>query len=162
MNRYFYKMRRTIERNNGEIFNYMGDGLLALFGVEDSIEAVEDSVSSAIEMLQAMDDMQPYLQNTYGQSLQIGIGIHYGELVIGTIDDSHYDKKMVIGDAVNFASRVESANKSECARLLISQPMYDKLQHTIEIGHACKVEIKGKSGEHKLYEVKAISRAAIS
>ena len=76
----------------------MGDGLLALFGVEDSIKAAEDSVSSAIEMSQAMDDMQPYLQNTYGQSLQIGIGMHYGELVIGTIDDSRHDKKMVIDD----------------------------------------------------------------
>ena len=157
LNRYFYQMRKIIERNNGEVFNYMGDGLLALFGVEDGHGAIENGVRSGMEMLEAMDKMQPYLQQTYGQSLQIGVGIHCGDVVIGTIDDSQNDKKMVIGDAVNFASRVESANKETGTRLLISQTMYDELQEKIQIGKTCSVELKGKSGKYQLYEVLSLS-----
>jgi len=157
LNRYFHQMRNIIERNNGYIYNYMGDGLLALFGVDDPTHAMEDSVRSGLEMLQAMDDMQPYLQRTYKQNLQIGVGIHSGDVVIGTIDDSLSDKKMVIGDAVNFASRIESSNKKVGTRLLVSQPVHNNLQDKLEIGKTCSVEIKGKSGEHQLYEVLSLT-----
>ena len=104
-----------------------------------------------------MEKMQPYLQMTYGQNLKIGIGIHYGDVVIGSIDDSHNDKKMVIGDAVNFASRVESANKKLGTSLLISQTVHDELKGGVQIGKSCTVEIKGKSGEHRVYEVLSLS-----
>jgi adenylate cyclase len=157
LNRYFYLMRRIIERNKGEIFNYMGDGLLALFGADDSANAVENSVRSAMEMLTAMQEMQTYLNKTYGQGLQIGIGIHSGDVVIGAINDQSNDKRMVIGDAVNVASRVESANKEMGTNLLVSQTVYDELSGKIETGKSCTVQIKGKSGKHALYEVLSLA-----
>ena len=157
LNRYFRKMRKVIEANHGQVYNYMGDGLLALFGVEDSESAAEHAVRCGLQMLKSMDEMQPYLENTYQQGLDIGIGIHCGDVVIGTIDDSMGDRKMVIGDAVNFASRVESANKASGTRLLISQTVFEEIGDRIEIGLKCSVEIKGKTGEHRIYEVNSLA-----
>ncbi|MBT7952393.1 MAG: adenylate/guanylate cyclase domain-containing protein [Gammaproteobacteria bacterium] len=157
LNRYICQMRLIIERNNGEVFNYMGDGLMALFGVEKESWAIENAVRSGMEMLEAMDNMQPYLQETYGQGLQMGVGIHCGDVVIGSFEDSSNAMKMVIGDAVNFASRVESANKETGTKLLVSQTVFDRLKEKIQIGKTCSVELKGKSGEHQLYEVLSIS-----
>jgi adenylate cyclase len=157
LNRYIYQMRLIVERNNGEVFNYMGDGLMALFGVEKESWAIENAVRSGMEMLEAMDNMQPYLQETYGQGLQMGVGIHCGDVVIGSFEDSSNAMKMVIGDAVNFASRVESANKETGTKLLVSQTVFDRLKEKIQIGKTCSVELKGKSGEHQLYEVLSIS-----
>ena len=157
LNRYFHQMRKIIERNKGNIYNYMGDGLLALFSLEDSPQAMENAVLCGLEMLQAMNEMQPYIQRTYNQNLQIGVGLHFGDVVIGTIDDSLSAKKMVIGDAVNFASRIESANKEAETRLLLSHPLYDHIRSKVEIGKTCEVEVKGKEGLHTLYEVLSIS-----
>ena len=108
-------------------------------------------------MLGAMDEIQPYLQSTYKQNLQIGVGIHCGQVVIGTIDDSLSGKKMVIGDAVNFASRIESSNKDAGTRLLVSESVYDNLKHKADIGKTCSFVIKGKSGKHQLYEILSFS-----
>ena len=109
-----------------------------------------------MRMLDSMDDMQAYLQRTYGQGLQIGIGIHAGEVVIGSIDDTRKDKKLVIGDAVNVASRVESQNKQTGSRLLITENVYESLKDKLEIGLTCSTELKGKPGEYGLYEVLSI------
>lgn len=157
LNRYFHRMRKIIEYNKGQVYNYMGDGLLALFGVSDPDTALEDGVRCGLQMLQAMDDMQEYLEKTYQQGLQTGVGIHYGEVVIGTIDDSMGRRKIVIGDAVNFASRVESANKEAGTRLLVSKPVYEAIKKNAVIGHSCQVAIKGKPGQHRLYEVVSLS-----
>jgi len=128
LNRYFHKMREIIERNHGYINNYMGDGLLALFGVYDPLSATEYGVSAGLEMLQAMDDLQPYIEQTYNQKLQMGVGVHCGEVVIGSIGNSDREKRMVIGDAVNVASRIESCNKSAGTRLLVSEAVYEQLK----------------------------------
>ena len=158
LNRYFRKMRQVIEDNHGQVYNYMGDGLLALFGVEESGSAPENAVRCGLQMLEVMQQMQPYLENTYQQGLDIGIGIHCGDVVIGTIDDSMGDRKMVIGDAVNFASRVESANKTSGTDLLISRSVFEEIGDSLEIGKTCSVEIKGKSGEHSIYEVLSMDK----
>ncbi len=157
LNRYFYRMRKIIEDNQGEIFNYMGDGLLALFNAEDCSVSKANSVRAALQMLDSMDKMQSYLERTYGQGLHIGIGIHAGDVVIGSIDDACNDKKMVIGDAVNFASRVESENKRLGSRLLVSESVYESLKDGLEIGLSCSTEVKGKQGRFGLYEVLSFS-----
>lgn len=157
LNRYFHVMRKIIECHDGRIYNYMGDGLLALFGVEEPAQAAENSVRCGLAMLQAMDDMESYLQHTYNQILRIGIGVHLGDVVIGAIDAGSGGRMMVIGDAVNVASRIESANKTMGTRLLVSQSVFNELQATLQIGKACALELKGKTGAYQLYEALAFN-----
>lgn len=153
LNRYFLQMGKVIGRNNGIINNYMGDGFMALFGVdsEDNIES--RAVTAGLEMLTAVKELQPYFQSAYKISLTIGIGIHVGDVVVGRIG-AHGSKSLTaIGDAVNFASRIEAANKEHRTSLLISDETHQAVAHLIETGRTLNVPIKGKTGVHRLYEV---------
>ncbi|HEY5573933.1 MAG TPA: adenylate/guanylate cyclase domain-containing protein [Anaerolineales bacterium] len=153
LNRYFYHMRQVVERNKGYINNYMGDGLLALFGLDDPANAAERAVHAGLEMLREMENLQPYIKQTYGQNLQMGVGIHYGDVVIGNLGNAASERSMVIGDAVNVASRIESCNKIASTRLLVSAAVYDQLGDRVTVGKKSNFTLKGKEDEFQLYEI---------
>ncbi len=98
-----------IRRNDGVISDYIGDGLIALFGVEDSDEAMLNAVKAGLEMFAVVEELNPYLEGMYGRHFQIWIGMHFGEVVVGTIGVADMTKVVAIGDAVNFASRIKDA-----------------------------------------------------
>ena len=161
LNRYFRKMGRVISRYDGMINNYMGDGLMALFGMENSQQAAEQAVRAAIEMLEAMEKFNSHLETLYHQSLKIGIGIHYGSVVIGEVGASDNKRVTAIGDAVNLASRIESANKLVGTTLLISESIYTQVREQVIINQSHKVQLPGKSGEYLLYEVVGVTYPSI-
>jgi adenylate cyclase len=158
LNRYFHAMGRQVERFGGCIDNYMGDGLMALFGLRESEAETQGSpalraVQAALAMLATMDELKPYLQTAYGSSFDMRIGIHYGEAVVGSVGAIGRERVTAIGDAVNFASRIETANKAAGTRLLISEALYAQVQPHVRIGCSLRVPIPGKHGEYALYEV---------
>jgi adenylate cyclase len=153
LNRYFDLIGKAITANGGFINNYMGDGIMALFGVDGQPDAALRAVRAGLGMLEAVENFKPYLKNTYHKTFDIGIGIHYGEAVVGPIGASNMKTMTAIGDAVNFASRIESANKDAGTRLLISEDTYDTVHDSITIGRTTRVQLKGKSGDYALYEV---------
>jgi adenylate cyclase len=153
LNRYFHLMGAIIERNGGYIDNYMGDGIMALFGVDNPAGAVEKALQAGLEMLQEMVAFNEYLRALYDQGLEIGIGIHYGEAVVGTVGAINNKKLTAIGDAVNFASRIESANKEAKTHLLISEDTYAEVKDRFRFGKTVRLSLKGKTGEYNLYEV---------
>ncbi|HEX9664950.1 MAG TPA: adenylate/guanylate cyclase domain-containing protein [Thermodesulfobacteriota bacterium] len=152
LNRYFLRMDQAIMRNGGYIDNYMGDGLLALFGVENNDNASLHAVKAGLEMLEEMERLRPYLQTIYDRCWEIGIGIHYGEAVIGTIGGS-IRRTTIIGDSVNFASRIESANKELKTNLLVSERVYEMVKAKVLVNQRVKLKIKGKTGEYALYQI---------
>ncbi len=153
LNRYFHQVGQAIQRNGGCIDNYMGDGLMALFGVEDSRDATLQAIRAGLDMLDAVERLRPYLQNIYTRSFQIGIGVHYGEVVVGAIGHDETKRVTAIGDAVNLASRIESVNKQAGTEFLISEAAYNHAKELIRIGKTVEVTLPGKSGEYTLYEV---------
>ena len=150
-------MDRVIGSNGGYIDNYTGDGLLAVFGAANSRKAPLRAVTAGIEMLEAVERLGPYLQPLYGRSLQIGVGVHYGEVVVGSFGPSDRRRDTVIGDAVNVASRIEGANKEVGTSLLISGTVYRQVKDHIRLGQKARIRLRGKSGEHDLYEVCALA-----
>ncbi len=76
LNRHFHELGEIIESNGGHIDNFIGDALMALFGVDGDKTAPFRSVKAAVEMLQANDRMSPYMEATYGHAFPIGIGVH--------------------------------------------------------------------------------------
>lgn len=153
LNRYFHEMGRVITRNGGQIDNYMGDGLMALFGMGNAPDAALQAVKAGLEMLSAMEHMKPYLQAIYAKSFRIGIGIHYGDVVVGAIGAKSLKRVTAIGDAVNLASRIEAANKQAVSELLISEETYNEVKEKIVVRRTVRVKLPGKSGEYALYEV---------
>ena len=156
LNRYFHQMGREITRFGGCIDNYAGDGLMALFGLDDPTEAPLQAVKAGLAMLEAMERFRPYLETIYSKSFQIGIGIHYGEVVVGEIGAEDLKRVTAIGDAVNLASRIEAANKQTGTRLLISEETYDEVKHRVSVGRTIRIALPGKSGEYTLYELTAV------
>ncbi len=153
LNRYFQKMGYAINRNGGMINNYMGDGLMALFGLENSEKAAEQAVRAGVEMLEELEKLNPYFETLYRHRLRIGIGIHCGLVVVGNLGAEQNQSVTAIGDAVNLASRIEAANKQVGTSLLISEETYQEIKDLAIVNQCVSVKIPGKSGEYPLYEV---------
>ncbi|MGH7600142.1 MAG: adenylate/guanylate cyclase domain-containing protein [bacterium] len=158
LSRYFHLMGQVISRHGGYISDYIGDGIMALFGIEDPARAAVQAVKAGIEMLATVEKLNPYLETMYKKSFHIRIGVHYGEVVVGTIGVANMKKMAAIGDAVNFASRIEVANKELGTKFLISEDTYNEVRNHVRVNRCCiHVTLRGKSGEYVLYEVIGLS-----
>lgn len=152
LNRYFRQMDRVIRGHGGYIDNYIGDGLMALFGVDGAPEAPLRSVRAGLDMLAAVESLRPYLDACGNRGFRIGVGVHCGEVVVGSVGVEN-PRVTAIGDAVNFASRIEAATKETGASLLISADTYAAVKERVRIGREFTLDIRGKTGAHTLYEV---------
>jgi adenylate cyclase len=123
----FAVLVEILDRHGGIVNKFLGDGFLALFGAPlATTEAAQQAVAAARDMLIAMERI-----NTASLwPLRIGIGIHFGEVVAGSIGSPRRKEYTVIGDTVNFASRLEALNKEFGSQLLISAPVRDALGNT--------------------------------
>ncbi|WP_420135888.1 adenylate/guanylate cyclase domain-containing protein [Rhodopseudomonas sp.] len=114
----------VLEQHGGIVNKFLGDGFLALFGapIEDP-DAATGAVAAGREMLSAMEE-----NNTdHPWPLRIGISIHIGDAVVGTVGSPRRKEYTVIGDTVNFAARLESLNKEFGTQLLISSAIRDEV-----------------------------------
>ena len=162
LNRHFHELGEIIESNGGYIDNFIGDALMALFGVDGDKTAPFRSVKAAVEMLQANDRMSPYMEATYGHAFPIGIGVHYGEAVIGTLGSSSKERLTAIGDTVNVASRIEAANKEAGTRLLISSELYELVKNDVIMDDFIRVKLRGTQERVSLFEISGIQPAALA
>ncbi len=153
LNRYFAQVGEVIERNDGYIDKFVGDGLMAIFGVEGQPDAPIRSVNAALQTLAAVDRMKPFFASMYGITFDIRIGLHLGEAVIGSIGSPGHERLTAIGDAVNIASRVETANKEAGTRLLISEALYERVKDEVEMTDFVRVRLRGTSDRITLYEI---------
>jgi adenylate cyclase len=158
LNKYFHVVGQPIEKHGGYIDNYMGDGLMALFGLRDDSEdsPVLRALHAGFGMLQAMDSLKSYLLAAFGQSFDIGIGIHYGVAVVGSVGAIGSERVTAIGDAVNMASRIESANKLFGTQLLLSQEAHEQVARYAQVASVHEVVLPGKSGTYKLVEIASL------
>lgn len=113
-----------LDRHGGIVNKFLGDGFLALFGAPlEASDAAHRAVAAGRDMLTAMDRINA--QTSW--PLRIGIGIHFGEVVAGNIGSPRRKEYTVIGDTVNFASRLEALNKEFGSQLLISASVREAL-----------------------------------
>ncbi|RXH34795.1 adenylate/guanylate cyclase domain-containing protein [Bradyrhizobium zhanjiangense] len=130
-----------LDRHGGIVNKFLGDGFLALFGAPlEASDAAHRAVAAGREMLTAMDRINA--QTSW--PLRIGIGIHFGEVVAGNIGSPRRKEYTVIGDTVNFASRLEALNKELGSQLLISESVREALgddgSDAVALG---EVEVRG-------------------
>ena len=109
-----------VDRHHGVVNKFLGDGFLAMFGapIDDPAAAV-NAATAGREMLQAIDESN----DGHDWPIRIGIGVHIGDAVTGTVGSPRRKEYTVIGDTVNLASRLESLNKEYGSQFLISEGM---------------------------------------
>ena len=164
LNLHLRQMGEIVSNYGGRIDNYMGDGFMALFESDAPEQAALQAVRAGLEMLKSVERLAPYLEDLYHRSFQIRIGLHYGKVVAGKLGHPGHKRMTVIGDAVNLASRIESANKKAGTRFLISEETHALLKDQLQVGKRVDMDLPGKSGKYRLYEVTGLkeSRASLS
>lgn len=125
LNSLFGEVGSAIERNRGYIDKFMGDGMMALFGLEsDPADSSRDALRAAIDAQDATARAMRMLTQHLNEPLRIGIGIHTGNVVVGRIgrtsDQTSPSRLTAIGDTVNIAARLESATKDLKAPVVVS------------------------------------------
>jgi two-component system sensor histidine kinase ChiS len=140
----------VIRNHNGFIDKYIGDAIMALFP-----ETVDDAVQAAIDMQKQVGIYNSYLQECGCQPIAIGIGLHTGTLMLGTVGESERMETTVIADAVNLASRLEGLTKIYGVDILISEQTLKRLNNQLK--QNCRflgrVKVKGKSQSVDIFEV---------
>ena len=115
----------VVVAHGGVVHQLLGDGLMALFGFPaPSEDAPRRAVDAALEILRSVDEAcaAGRLAET-----RLGIGLHAGEAVVGPVGSAAHREYKVTGDVVNVAARIEKLCKGLDARVLVSEPLYDRL-----------------------------------
>ena len=164
LNNYLESMTPSINNNNGFIDKYIGDAVMALFPT-----SAEDSVTAALEMNKELVNFNKTRTESGGKTVNMGVGIHIGQLVLGTIGRKTRMETTVISDTVNASARLESLNKVYGTNILISGVVRKELSKTAQ--KTCRLidrtQVKGKTQYLDVYEVissedKALSEAKFS
>jgi adenylate cyclase len=122
LNQYFASMGTAIERSGGHLDKFIGDGIMALFGVTSGpARGCRESLLAARAMAEALDELNRTLAHDLAEPLRIGIGIHAGHAIVGEMGHGRATTLTAIGDAVNTASRLESMNKEHGSQLIVSE-----------------------------------------
>ncbi|OAN49764.1 adenylate/guanylate cyclase domain-containing protein [Magnetospirillum moscoviense] len=122
LHRFFQQMTRALTLTGGHYSNFTGDGLMALYGLKgsDSRKAVTAALAGAREMTASLERLNSELAAELPVPLRMGIGIHYGEAIVGTMGPPGAQIISAIGDTINTAARLEGLTKEHDCPLVLS------------------------------------------
>jgi len=154
LNEYFDIMVEAISEQEGMVDKFIGDAIMAGFGVPMSHEDDEDrAVRAAINMIKRLREWNVQRELEGNLPVDMGIGLNTDSVVSGNIGSSKRMDYTMIGDGVNLAARLESACKAYAARILISEFTYQNLKGTYQARHVDEVIVKGKTKPVGVYEI---------
>ena len=131
LNRYFTQVAEVIELNDGYIDKFVGDGLMAIFGVQGQDDAPVRAVNAALQTLATVDRLKPFFASMYGIDFDIRVGLHLGEAVIGSVGSPGNERLTAIGDAAHeMAGFLDPASFKHRARVQEHQPWRARQRRT--------------------------------
>ena len=154
LNRYFTVLGKCIARHNGIINKYIGDAIMAMFGVPVASSChAADAYRAALDMRQALAALNAEFRAEGKPELHFGIGIHTGRVFAGTIGAEDRMEYTIIGDTVNTASRIESLCKTYRTDILLSEASAAHLEAPLRgnLHFVDDASIRGKEDKIKLY-----------
>ena len=119
LNDYLQRVEPHITENGGFVDKFVGDGMMALF--QDGTTSRKDSVDAGLDILQELADINRMRAVTDSRPISIGIGIHYGNVMLGTIGSRTRLDTTAVGDTVNTAARIQDLTKLYQAEMLVSE-----------------------------------------
>ena len=157
LNRYFRATGHAIEAAGGRVDKFIGDGVMAIFGLEQEPQvACRQALDAARRMALALDDLNEAMSGDLDQPLRIGIGLHAGPTIVGQMGYERATQLTAIGDTVNTASRLETLTKEFGVELVVSQELLDRAGIDLAAYERHDVEIRGRQ---ERLAVRAVKRA---
>ncbi len=148
---YRKEMTKIIFKYNGIIDKFIGDGMLAVFGIPSSQGSINDcinSIKASTEMIKKIKK----IKDPFGNNIKIGVGIHFGEVFGGNVGFEERLEYTLIGDPVNTASRIETLTKKYNCSIIISESIYNNSNKFSKVKKLPETKVKGKSIPLKIYE----------
>jgi adenylate cyclase len=144
-------MIEIVNRHHGVINKFLGDGFMAVFGapLSDGADCL-NGLEAAREILSRIEDEVAAARVL---PTRVGIGVHSGEAVTGSIGSSLRKEYTVIGDVVNVASRIEQLNKQFGSQLLISEAVWQEVSDKFNATPMGAVQVKGREAPIQVYQV---------
>jgi adenylate cyclase len=154
LNSYFEVMVGIITRHGGVVDKFVGDAIMAVWGAPHMTpDDARNAVIACLEMRQALESFNSQRISEGKVPIMMGMGLHAGPVVAGTVGSNDRLEYTVIGDTVNTASRIESSTKSFGTDLLISEEVCKRVEGQFMITIAGSTKVKGKATPLNLAKV---------
>ena len=154
LNQYFRAMGGAVEESGGHLDKFIGDGVMALFGIgSDQRQGARQAMRAAHLMALGLDRLNEELANDLKQPLRMGMGIHGGPAIVGEMGYRHATSVTAIGDAVNTASRLETMTKDYGAQLVVSREVAELAGIDMSAYEQHEVAVRGREEPMQVYVV---------
>ncbi len=151
LNDYFTRMGKVIrDRYEGTIDKFIGDAIMAIFGAPiEKGDEIDRALMCALDMMKELEK----LNEEKGYNLKFGIGMHYGEVIVGNVGTPTRMDYTCIGDTVNTASRIEHLTREVGLGILVSETMKDSASEDFIFEYVGEYVLRGKTGKMKIYRL---------
>ncbi|MEM1316640.1 MAG: adenylate/guanylate cyclase domain-containing protein [Pseudomonadota bacterium] len=154
INQFSRAMGEAVEREGGRIDKFLGDGFMAIFGIDTTPErGARSSVAAAAAMMSALQHLNERLESDLDKPLRIGIGLHTGSVILGDMGYGPSRGLTAIGDVVNTASRLEAATKTEGCVLCVSETTTGLAQVAPEASSRREIQVRGRDEPVVIYAI---------
>jgi len=144
LNEFFGIMVNIVFRNNGVLDKFIGDQIMAVFGVIDSEDGgAYDAVKTSLEIQKATEELMNFRSENGKETFEIGIGINTGNAIIGSVGSENRMDYTVIGDCVNIASKLEQTAKG--SEIIIGEETYLKILNSFRVEKGEDVWVANKT-----------------
>jgi len=158
LNQYFQSMGTAIEDAGGQIDKFIGDGIMALFGIHNDQEnGAGQALAAAREMSLRLQQMNDRLKNDLDEPLRLGIGIHQGPAIVGTMGHGTASQITAIGDTVNTAARLEALTKEFGVQLLVSFAVENSAHIDLGTYEQAEVNVRGRTQSLHIRKIESAS-----
>jgi adenylate cyclase len=154
LNQFFSELEQALAETNGHFAQFNGDGLMAIYGLDSGAErGTAESIAGALAMLQRLTKLNEKLGDELSKELKIGIGIHTGVAIVGSMGPSASPTVSALGDSVNVAARLEAQTKEFGVPLVVSAETaeFSKIDFSKFPKH--RIQVKGRERKIVVYAV---------
>ncbi|NJM28399.1 MAG: adenylate/guanylate cyclase domain-containing protein [Pseudanabaena sp. RU_4_16] len=154
MSRYFHGVNKVIKSYGGVTNNYMAGWFLSVFGLENTEMSAERAVWAGLEILEFVKLLNVRLEQLSYKPIKVSIGVHYGSVMLVSVDPANPNLVTPIGDAVNLVNRIETTNKKVGSEFLISESVYNQVKDKAKINRSYNMSPKEDAANYQtIYEV---------
>lgn len=156
LNEYFEVMVGIINKHEGVVDKFIGDAIMAVWGAPHTGERdTHNALRACMEMRRSLEVLNKKREARGQPAIMIGMGLHTGPAISGTIGSSERMEYTVIGNTVNTTSRIEASTKAFGSDLLVSEDVVAKVGDDFQVEMAGAAEVKGRSEPLKMFKVRA-------